>query len=99
MCIFSYIFELGHFLQPHDFLPHFKPSAHTPFVAWSSGPAPGIHNLTFELYSEASADFGGLRPVATTGLLHLGIFRIWSHVCSPQKGGLVREIPGYLREN
>ena len=38
----------------------------------SSGPAPAIHNLTFELYSEASADFGGLRPVATTSLLRLG---------------------------
>ena len=38
------------------------------------GPAPAIHNLTFELYSEASADFGGLRPVATTSLLlHLSV--------------------------
>lgn len=56
------------YLNSHiSFEPHF-----TLTKPLSSGPAPAIHNLTFELYSEASADFGGLRPVATTSLLHLG---------------------------
>ncbi|CAK8994726.1 unnamed protein product [Durusdinium trenchii] len=38
------------------------------------GPAPQAHNLTFELYSQSSELFGGLRPVATTSLLlHLSV--------------------------
>ncbi|CAJ1355481.1 unnamed protein product [Effrenium voratum] len=38
------------------------------------GPAPAVHNLTFDLYSQASEHFGALKPVASQSiLLHLSV--------------------------
>eukprot|EP00435_Cladocopium_sp_Y103_P073969 s70_g46.t1 len=38
------------------------------------GPAPAVHNLTFDVFSQGSARYGGLRPVASASvLLHLSV--------------------------
>ena len=38
----------------------------------AAGPAPAVHNLTFDVFSQGAPQAGGLRPVASASVLRRG---------------------------